>query len=104
MSVSENVGKCLRCGKFLIEEEARTHTCDFRDIDIRDVKEILFDRITDLDQDRNGDHIYIGWGLDGVFYRLEECKHNPPHATKRKFTGCCTKQGLDSTSSEILYR
>jgi hypothetical protein len=88
VTFTENVGKCARCGKFLIEEEARDHTCDFGDIEIKGVKEILLDRITDLHQDRNGDHVYTAWGLDGIFYRLVECKHNPPHATKRKFTGC----------------
>jgi hypothetical protein len=95
VNVTENVGKCARCGKFLIQEEAASHTCDFHDIEIVDAREILLDRISDLHQDRNGDHLYVAWGLDGVFYRFVECKHNPPHRTKRKFTGCGTTQGLD---------
>jgi hypothetical protein len=27
--------------------------------------------------------VLLGWGLDAVLYRLVECKHNPPHGTKR---------------------
>jgi hypothetical protein len=86
----------------MVQEEMTEHKCDFHDIEINDAQELLMDTITDLNQNRNGDHVYIAWGLNGTFYRLVECKHNPPHATKRKFTGCGTKQGLDRTSALAL--
>jgi len=76
----------------------KTHQCDFRDIPLRDAKEIILDHITDLGKNRNDDHVLHGWGVDGVFYRLVECKHNPPHSTKRKITEEDTKQGLDNAS------
>ncbi len=60
----------------------------------------MLDHITDLGQNRNDDHVLLGWGLDGILYRLVECKHNPPHSTKRRFTGSCAKQGLDSAVLE----
>jgi len=103
VSLTDNIGRCQRCRKFMIQEEMTKHQCDYRDIQISDAQELLLDHLTDLGVDRNGDHIYIAWGLDGIFYRLVECKHNPPHATKRKFTGCGTKQGLDRASARVLY-
>jgi hypothetical protein len=104
VTLTQNLGRCPRCRKFMIQEEVSSHQCDFSDLEVTDAQEIVLDTITDLGRNKNGDHTYIGWGLNGVFYRFVECKHNPPHATKRKFTGCGTKQGLDSTSKEILYR
>jgi hypothetical protein len=95
--LTENLGRCPRCHKFLIQEESQDHKCDFRDVELQDAREIILDHITDLGQNKNDDHVSLGWGLDAVLYRFVECKHNPPHATKRKFTGCDTKQGLDST-------
>ena len=104
MKTAQNLGRCPRCHKFMIEEESRSHKCDFRDIELSDGKELFIDHITDIGRNRNDDHVSLAWGLDGTLYRLVECKHNPPHSTKRKFTGECTKQGLDNTSKEILYR
>jgi hypothetical protein len=83
MSSTKNLGRCPRCKRFLIEEETKTHQCDFRDIGLRGGKEIVLDHITDLGRDRNDDHVLLGWGLDAILYRLVECKHNPPHGTKR---------------------
>jgi hypothetical protein len=100
----ENVGRCPRCNKFMVAEEWDEHKCDFKDIPLTDCKSIILDHITDFGQDKNGDHVYRAWALDGVLYRLVVCKHNPPHSAKRKFTGCGTKQGLDSTSFEALLR
>jgi hypothetical protein len=101
---TNNLGRCPRCKRFLIEEETKTHQCDFRDIDLQGGKEIVLDHITDLGRDRNDDHVLLGWGLDAILYRLVECKHNPPHGTKRQFTGCGTKQGLDSPFKTALVR
>jgi hypothetical protein len=70
----------------LIEEDMRTHECNFSDIPIKDGRELFLDHTTDLGLDKNNDHVSLAWGLDGVLYRLVECKHNPPHSTKRKFT------------------
>jgi hypothetical protein len=79
----QNVGRCPRCKRFLIEEEMKAHQCDFRDIPLRGGKEIVLDHITDLGMNRDDDHVLLGWGLDGRLYRLVECKHNPPHGMKR---------------------
>ena len=102
MTLTENVGRCPRCQRYMIEEESRTHTCDFTEIELKGAKEIVLDHVTDLGQNKVGDHVRLGWGLDAVLYRLVECKHNPPHATKRKFTGCGTKQEGNSTSFGAL--
>jgi hypothetical protein len=86
VTLTENVGRCPRCGKFIVEEQWEVHQCDFRDIEFNSAKEVLVDRMSDSGQNRNGDHVHLAWGLDGIFYRLVECKHNPPHrSTKRKF-------------------
>jgi hypothetical protein len=85
VSILENLGRCPRCRKFMVQEEWSNHQCDFHDIELTGVSELVMDTMNDLRLDRNGDHVYIAWALDGVFCRLVECKHNPPHATKRKF-------------------
>jgi hypothetical protein len=78
-----NVGRCARCGHFLIEEQSQTHRCE---IQIKQVKEIVRDWITDGAQDPNDDTVKTGLGIDGILYRLILCKHSPPHRAKRKFT------------------
>ncbi len=78
----ENIGRCPRCRKFLVAEEYESHKCDFRDIGIRDCKEIILDHMTDCGFDKNGDKVTLAWSLNGVLYRLVECKHNPPHRTR----------------------
>jgi|SRR5208283_3632683 len=82
----ENLGRCSRCGKFMIAEESRRHKCDFRDVPIRGCEEIVLDHLTDSGVDKNGDQLHLAWALNGMLYRLLVCKHNPPHSTKRKFT------------------
>ncbi len=98
----KNVGRCPRCNKFLIEEELQNHDCD---IASRGSEEITVDHFTELTKrDSEGHRLIVAQGLDGVQYWLIECQHNPPHATKRKFTPEGTKQGLDSTSFTALLR
>jgi hypothetical protein len=46
----------------------------------------FFDHIHSAIEDDNGDTVRVGKGLDGYYYRLVVCKHNPPHSPKRKFT------------------
>jgi len=77
----KNVGRCPRCRKFLIAEEYELHKCDFRDVGIRG-KEIILGHMTDCGLNRNGDRVTLAWSIDGVLYRLIECKHNPPHRTR----------------------
>ena len=102
MSITENIGRCPRCHKLLIQEEMQDHKCDFGDIETVGAKELFVDHVTDLGINRDSDHTHLAWGLDGILYRLVECKHNPPHATKRKFTGCGTKQGLDRAETYYM--
>jgi len=90
-----NAGRCPRCHKFLIAEQKETHTCQ---VSVNDVQEIVLDYVTEGTRDENGDLVRVAWGLDHILYRLIICKHNPPHSGKRDFTGCETKQGLDSPS------
>ena len=60
----ENVGRCPKCGAFLVAENYETHRCrtpiDVREIDV----DYYFE--TDSGQGR----ILIAKGLDGVLYRL----------------------------------
>jgi len=91
-----NIGRCPRCREFLVAEQQTSHVCDFRDVPIRACREIVLDHMTDCGMDKNGDGVTLGWGIDGTLYRCLICKHNPPHSTKRDFTGYGTKQGLDS--------
>jgi hypothetical protein len=86
VSTLENLGRCPRCNKFMVQEEWNSHQCDFHNLDLTSATELVMDTITDLRVNRNGDHVYVAWGLDRVFYRLVECKHNPPHMTKPKLT------------------
>jgi hypothetical protein len=85
VSVSENVGRCRRCHAFIIS--GQKHVCDFRNIELQGCEEIFVDHITDSGKSRDGDHIFLAWGLNGTLYRLAVCKHNPPHSTKWEFTG-----------------
>ena len=41
--------------------------------------------------------------LDGTYYRIVVCKHNPPHSAKRKFTPEDTKQGLGRTALAVQH-
>jgi len=75
----KNIGRCPRCGKFLIAEDYESHTCDFADIPIRGHKEIRLDHMTDCGTDNNGDNIVLGWGLNGILYRFVICPHKEPH-------------------------
>jgi hypothetical protein len=78
-----NVGRCPRCHKFLVAEEKATHLCR---VQCNGAKSIFFDCIDDPIQNDDGDTVRIGVGLDGYYYRLVVCKHNPPHSAKRRFT------------------
>lgn len=92
----ENLGRCPRCHKFMIAEQNETHVCDFMDLPLYGCEELVLHRLTDSGEDKNGDHLYLAWGINGILYRLLVCKHNPSHSTKRRFTGEDAKQGLDS--------
>ena len=74
-----NIGRCPRCGKFLVAEQYEAHTCDFRDVPIQDCKEIVLDHMTDCGMNKDGDNVTLGWGIDGTLYRLVVCKHKEPH-------------------------
>jgi hypothetical protein len=86
VNLTENLGRCPRCRKFMVAEEWSNHECDFDDYEIRGCKEIVLDHITDSGLDKNGDRVHLAWALDGMLYRLLVCSHNPPHSAKRKFT------------------
>lgn len=74
-----NMGRCPRCHKFLVAEEAESHVCK---IPYQGVKSIFFDWMMDATEDENGDIVRVANGLDGYYYRLVVCKHNPPHTPK----------------------
>ena len=92
----DNVGRCPRCNQFIIAEDVNMHVCD---IQITDIKTVIVDSCYTVGTDKNLDEVTSALALDGTLYRLILCKHNPPHgATKRKFTGYGTQQGLDRAS------
>jgi len=93
MNDIENVGRCPRCNKAIIGEQLASHRCD---ISIKGAETIFLDWIADGFTDENDDYVRMAQDLDGTLLELVLCKHNPPHSTKRQFTGCGTKQGLDS--------
>jgi hypothetical protein len=80
----------------MIAEQKETHVCDSMDLPLYGCEELVLHRLTDSGEDKNGDHLYLAWGINGILYRLLVCKHNPSHSAKRDFTGYGTKQGLDS--------
>lgn len=88
----------------MIGEQSKTHVCDKSESDMSDfsnrplrgAEELVLHRFTDAGEEKNGDHVYLAWGINGILYRLLLCRHNPPHNAKRDFTGYGTKQGLDS--------
>jgi hypothetical protein len=97
----QNLGRCPRCGKFMIAEQQRSHRCDFRAIPIQGCEELVLDHITDSGKDENGDYIHLAWGQNGMLYILRVCNHHPLHA-KRVFTDPDTKHGLDNVVLEAL--
>ena len=100
-SIIQNIGRCPRCGIFLVEEQVSTHECQIRN---NGSCEIVVDHFLELSQhDSEGHRLVVAQGLDGVQYWLVECKHNPPHSTKRKFTDEDAKQGLDRTCVSSIY-
>lgn len=76
-----NVGRCPRCHKFLVAEEEKSHVCK---IPYQGVKSIFFDWLMDETEDENHDKVRVGTGLDGYYYRLVVCKHNPPHSCLKR--------------------
>lgn len=83
----ENAGRCPRCNRFMVEEEWKTHKCNFEEIPLRGCEEIILDHLTDSGEDCNGDHVHLAWALNGMLYRLIVCKHNPPHNLGKRWLG-----------------
>ena len=77
----ENVGRCPRCNRFLIAEEITVHNCD---IEVRDVRTLIVDSCHELGQDGNGDRLTSALAIDGTYYRILECHHNPPHSLESR--------------------
>jgi hypothetical protein len=86
VSQTENLGRCQRCGRFMIAEERKNHKCDFADVAVRGCEELVLDHLTDSGRDKHGDQLYLAWALDGMLYRILVCKHNPSHSAKRIVT------------------
>jgi hypothetical protein len=80
----------------MIAEQQGDHVCEFGDLPLYGCEELVLHRLSDSGEEKNGDHVYLAWGINGKLYRLLVCTHNPPHGTKRDFTGNGTKQGLDN--------
>jgi hypothetical protein len=66
----------------MIAEEFDIHDCD---IPIRDVKTVIADSCCEVGTDKNGDKVTSVLAIDGTYYRIVVCKHNPPHNSRRKF-------------------
>jgi hypothetical protein len=76
-----NIGRCERCGSFLIEEQQREHKCE---IPFNGCKTIFFDWIGNGFTDKVNDKVIMAKGLDGRLYSLIECSHNPPHSLESR--------------------
>lgn len=94
-----NAGRCPRCNTFLIAEDVANHRCKMR---LQGITTVMIHDYFETHADRQGHKILFAKGLDGYLYRLIMCKHKPPHATKRRFTGENTNQGLDKTRARAL--
>lgn len=77
-----NVGRCTVCGKFLIGEQGESHKCE---IEIKEVKDVYFQWMTDGITHKNGDLERTGLAFDGTLYGLYLCKHNPPHSLESRW-------------------
>ncbi len=77
-----NIGRCPKCGKFLVAEEYPNHLCTGENHQLRNpllgVRYIGIDHYFEK-REENGDTILIARGLDGYFYRLTQCPHSPSH-------------------------
>lgn len=90
----------------MIAEQKERHVCDWASLPIEGCEEITLDRLSDSGLQKNGDRLYLAWGLDNVLYRLIVCKHNPPHTTKRIVTDLDeddTKRRGDVTLRNKIY-
>jgi len=71
-----NIIKCTRCKKTLIEEEFNGHVCT---PNLRGIKDILVDYYYLGQKDNDGHEFVYAKGLDGILYRLVKCLHKTPH-------------------------
>jgi hypothetical protein len=97
-----NVGRCGRCGAFLIGEQSKSHTCD---VGIKDVVDIYLDWMTDGVTNENGDLERTALANDGTLYGLILCKHKPSHAAESRWvTGKNRSLEGNSTRARVLLR
>jgi hypothetical protein len=84
----------------MIAEQQKDHVCEFGDLPLYGCEELVLHRLSDSGKEKNGDHVYLAWGVNGILYRLLVCTHNPPHCAKQRFTDPDTKHGLDRATIE----
>jgi hypothetical protein len=96
-----NVGKCHRCGAFLIGEQSESHTCK---VGIKKVVDVYLEWITDGTTNDNGDLEKTALATDGTLYGFILCKHNPSHASESRWlTGKNESPQGNSTRSRNFY-
>lgn len=75
-----NIVKCDRCSKTLIIEEYEKHICTPI---LKSIQDIVVDYYYEGKKDELGHDTFFMKGLNGVFYRVVKCLHNPPHTINR---------------------
>jgi|GEM_PF-3260046 len=98
-----NTVHCDRCRKEFIIEEFEGHDCF---IATHSVQEIGIDSWFEGKIDGNGDKVLIVNGLNGILYRLVQCRHNPPHPNIRQtvFDSTNNKRRFDRTDLWFAYQ
>ena len=77
--------RCPYCKRFMTPEQAKDHICNSPLIDVKEIAIIYHFETCD----KNGDTLIIARGLDGVLYKLHQCKNlvRGTDVIRRKFTG-----------------
>jgi len=83
-------------------EEVADHVCNIAPE--RWVEEIFVDHINEAVENADGDKVVVAKGLNGVYYRLITCKHDPSHSLKSRWlTGKDGSRQDNRALAEILY-
>jgi hypothetical protein len=99
---SQNVSRCPRCKKALIQEQLATHKCSV-EYRLRGYQEVFVDHVTDMGKNVDCDHVLSAWGLDGTLYKLVICKHRPPHSLKSRLVTAIKRPDNETEPPQKFY-
>lgn len=83
----DDLERCPYCKRFMTAEQAKHHVCNSPLIDVKEV-DILYHYMS---HNEDGDTLIVARGLDGVLYKLRQCKD----IDRRIFTRKRNRRGLD---------